>query len=252
MPHAGNDFFLCGIRHFLPRFMFQFKQFSIQQDRTPMKVGTDGVLLGAWTDLEKATRILDIGTGTGLIALMSAQRNATAHIDALEIDPDAIGQARENVAASPWADRINIIPLSLQQYDSPVPYDCIVCNPPYFTQSTKTPHPGRTLARHNDTLPHRELIEHSKRLLSPEGNFQVILPVPEAMQLIEYARASRLYPVRITKVLPNPGKPPKRYLIKFSATLQEYSEDELIIEYKRHLYSPEYVRLTKSFYLNFN
>ncbi len=232
--------------------MFQFKQFSIQQDKTPMKVGTDGVLLGAWTDLEKATRILDIGTGTGLIALMSAQRNVNAHIDALEIAPDAIQQARENVAASPWADRINIIPFSLQQYTSSVPYDCIVCNPPYFTHSTKTPNPGRTLARHNDTLPHQELIEHSKRLLSSSGSFHVILPVPEAIQLMEYAKAFQLYPVRLTKVLPNPGKPPKRYLIKFSAIPQKYSENELIIEYERHLYSPEYVQLTKNFYLNFN
>ncbi len=231
-------------------FMFQFKQFSIQQDKTPMKVGTDGVLLGAWADVEKATRILDIGTGTGLIALMSAQQNAGAHIDALEIDPDAIRQARENVAASPWADRINIIPISLQQYTSPALYDCIVCNPPYFTRSTKTPNPGRTLARHNDTLPHRELIEHSKRLLSSNGSFQIILPVPEAIQLTEYAKAFRLYPVRLTKVLPNPGKPPKRYLIKFSAIPQGYTEDELIIEYERHHYSPEYIRLTQNFYLN--
>lgn len=232
--------------------MFKFKQFSIQQERTPMKVGTDGVLLGAWAEVENAARILDIGTGTGLIALMCAQRNAKAHIDALEIDYNAIIQAGENVASSPWADRISVIPTSLQRYDSPSPYDCIVCNPPYFTNSTKAPDPGRNLSRHNDTLPHLELISHTKRLLTPEGSFHVILPVPESIQLIEHARTSRLYPVRMTRILPNPGKPPKRCLIEFSSIRKDYTESELVIEYNRHLYSPEYIRLTRDFYLNFD
>lgn len=229
--------------------MFQFKQFTIHQDRTPMKVGTDGVLLGAWADIRNAIHILDIGTGTGLIALMSAQRNPLARIDALEIEPNACEQAAENIQNSPWSERVHIHPDSLQNYISPYRFDSIICNPPFFRQSTKTPEKGRTLARHDDTLPHTELIEHVSRLLQPEGNFSVILPSAEAIRLMEYAQKFSLYPQRITYVLPNPGKPPKRYLIEFAFTLREYTEDELIIEQSRHHYSPEYIRLTQAFYL---
>lgn len=229
--------------------MFQFKQFTIHQDRTPMKVGTDGVLLGAWADIRNAIHILDIGTGTGLIALMSAQRNPLARIDALEIEPNACEQAAENIQNSPWSARVHIHPDSLQNYISPYRFDSIICNPPFFRQSTKTPEKGRTLARHDDTLPHTELIEHVSRLLQPEGNFSVILPSAEAIRLMEYAQKFSLYPQRITYVLPNPGKPPKRYLIEFAFTLREYTENELIIEQSRHHYSPEYIRLTQAFYL---
>lgn len=230
--------------------MFRFKQFAIQQDRTPMKVGTDGVLLGAWAELEHSTHILDIGTGTGLIALMAAQRNPVAFIDALEIEPNACEQARENIGASPWAERITVIPTALQDYTSPSIYDCILCNPPFFNSSTKTPDQGRTLARHDDTLPHPVLIEHTSRLLTPEGIFCLILPVKEALEAILYARQHRLFPQRITQVLPNPGKPPKRLLIQFARHETETQTDELVIEFSRHQYTPEYIRLTRAFYLN--
>lgn len=229
--------------------MFRFKQFTIQQDRTPMKVGTDGVLLGAWAEVENAGRILDIGTGTGLIALMAAQRNPDAHIDALEIEPHACQQAQENVLASPWASRITIIPTALQDFHPELLYDSILCNPPFFKSSTKAPDSGRSLARHDDTLPHDELVAHVAGLLAPQGHFCVILPTTEALNLIKIARQYKLYPERITFVLPNPGKIPKRYLIKFVANPTEISEDELIIEYNRHQYSPRYTELTKDFYL---
>lgn len=232
--------------------MFQFKQFTIEQDRTPMKVGTDGVLLGAWADVAKAGKILDIGTGTGLIALMVAQRNLQASIEALEIESNACRQARENIAASPWATRIKVIQTALQDYYPENLYDSIVCNPPFFHDSTKAPDNGRSLARHNDTLPHHELIRNAARLLSPTGNFCVILPVAEALAMIAEASQYHLYPEYITHILPNPGKPPKRYLIKFVPEAAKRFENELIIEFDRHIYSPEYIRLTKDFYLGFH
>lgn len=229
--------------------MFRFKQFTIQQDNTPMKVGTDGVLLGSWADIEEAKTILDIGTGTGLIALMSAQRNPLAQIDALEIEPHACQQAHENIIASPWAKRINIFPVALQNYHPKFLYDSIICNPPFFINSTKAPKKGRSIARHNDTLPHRELIENVSQLLKPQGNFCVILPVAETQALIRYAEEYQLYPAYITRVIPTPGKPTKRILIKFTFSRSNIQEDELILEFSRHHYSKEYIELTKAFYL---
>lgn len=229
--------------------MFQFKQFTIHQDRTPMKVGTDGVLLGAWADVAQAQRILDIGTGTGLIALMAAQRNQTACIDALEIENNAYIQAQENISASPWAKRIKVYQQALQSYFPTYKYDCILCNPPFFTQSTKAPDKGRTLARHNDTLPLPDLVKHVVRLLKPQGIFCVILPVNESMQLIQFSKPYKLFPEHITRILPTPEKPPKRYLIRFGFQANEILEDELILEFSRHQYSSEYLHLTAPFYL---
>lgn len=231
--------------------MFQFKQFVIHQDRTPMKVGTDGVLLGAWARSGKAASVLDIGTGTGLIALMTAQRNRQAQIEALEIEPNAIEQARQNISRTPWAERIQLIPIPLQKYFPPFQYDCILCNPPFFVHSTLSPEQGRTVARHSDTLPHTELIRHVARLLKKEGNFSVILPPREAEQLISFATEQSLYLQHITYVIPNPGKAVKRYLMEFITSPVSCTEDELIVEYSRHEYSPEYIHLTKDFYLKF-
>lgn len=230
--------------------MFRFKQFTIHQDRCAMKVGTDGVLLGAWAMLEQAERILDIGTGLGLIALMAAQRNPSAQIDAIEIEPQAYMQAQENVSASPWPGRIRLHRVALQEFEAPYPFDCIVCNPPFFVNSTKTPDENRTLARHSDTLPHTELAGHAARLLAPGGNFCVILPVNEANEFIRYAQGSQLYPTRVTRILPTPEKTPKRKLIQFTKWQKPCNENDLIIELSRHQYSEEYIRLTRSFYLS--
>lgn len=230
--------------------MFQFKQFTIHQDQTAMKVGTDGVLLGAWANLEKARRILDIGTGTGLIALMAAQRNVLAEIDAIEIEERAFIQAKENIAASPWSHRIRIEHISLQHFSPETLYDCIVCNPPFFINSTKNPHSPRTLARHNDTLPHSDLVNHAKRLLTQDGKFHLILPVAEAQELIAYAQTVKFYPTHITYVYPTACKPPKRLLIELSLTQSVYCEDNITIELERHHYSEAYTKLTKQFYLH--
>lgn len=162
--------------------------------------------------MKEAASILDIGTGTGLIALMAAQRNAQARIDALEIEPAACREAAYNIRISPWAERIRLYPQALQAFFPAIGYDCILCNPPFFVHSTPAPDNGRSLARHTGTLPHTELIVHAERLLTPHGKFQVILPVEEACQLIAYARRYHLFPRKITRVHPNPAKPPSGFL----------------------------------------
>lgn len=234
-----------------PDTMFQFKQFTIRQDRTAMKVGTDGVLLGAWANVQRAQSILDIGTGTGLIALMAAQRNTHARIEAIEIEPNAFQQAKENSAASPWANRINITNVALQNYYPPITFDCIICNPPFFTQSTSSPDQCRNLARHNDTLPYNELILHVCRLLQPDGQFHVILPATDAEKFIAQALFSGLYPLHITKIYPTPNKAAKRILIQFAPQYHQCTEDCLTLEVTHHQYTKEYMTLTKDFYLNF-
>lgn len=215
-----------------------------------MKVGTDGVLLGAWADLEKARNILDIGTGTGLIALMGAQRNPSAQIDAVEIIAEACAEARENITASPWASRIRLVQTALQDYFPAKRYDSIVCNPPFFVHSTPARDQGRTLARHSSSLPHAALIQHAARLLQPDGNFCVILPVPEGEEMIRLAAGCHLQPAHVTAVLPTPGKPAKRFLIEFkSAPQQPPVRDQLVVELSRHQYSQDYIKLTQAFYL---
>lgn len=230
--------------------MFRFKQFTVQQDKTAMKVGTDGVLLGAWANLEKTQAVLDIGTGTGLIALMAAQRNETARIDAIEIEAEAYLQARANVAHSPWADRIKVHRISLFDYFPDHKYDCIICNPPFFTRSTKNPDDKRTLARHNDTLPHDALAIAVSRLLSENGTAHFILPSAESEKFMLYTREANLYPQRITEVYPTPHSVSKRRLISLGFQQISPLPDHLVIELSRHCYSEEYIRLTQDFYLN--
>ena len=153
---------------------FQFKQFTIRQEKCAMKVGTDGVLLGAWADVTQARRLLDIGTGTGLIAIMAAQRNPELIIDAIEIDPAAFEQARENANNTPWRERIHIFQGKVQTFAPAYKYDTIVCNPPFFINSTKNPALNRTLARHCETLSHEDILQVSYHLLLPEGKLCVI------------------------------------------------------------------------------
>ena len=229
---------------------FNFKQFTVRQDRTAMKVGTDGVLLGAWANISGSVRILDIGTGTGLIALMTAQRNIHARIDAIEISSEACGQAKENFEASLWHERLHIFNCSLQEYSSEDTYDTIICNPPFFIHSTQTPDTNRTTARHCEQLTHPELLEHAARLLTITGSFSVILPTTEATAFVKEAREHKLYVSRITHVLPNPEKPAKRWLMEFTKTERNTVTDKLVTELERHKYSEAYILLTKDFYLN--
>ena len=228
---------------------FTFKQFTIRHDRCAMKVGTDGVLLGAWTGVNHSRRMLDIGTGTGLIALMLAQRCPQATITAIDIDTEAVSQAIENVQSSLWADRVEVILQDICNYPTKQCFDTIVSNPPYFIDSLKCPDDQRNTARHTDTLDAERLLSSVARLLSNDGRFSIILPAEQTDMLIQTARTHRLYPSRQTAVITRPGLPPKRILMEFQKTKKAFQTDELIIELERHVYSEEYIALTREFYL---
>ncbi len=237
----------------MPNDYFKFKQFTIYQDKCAMKVGTDGVLLGSWADCENAKSILDIGTGTGLIALMLAQRS-NAFIDAVEIDKEACTQAKENVAKSKWKDSIQILNLPFQEFckSTNAKYDLIVSNPPYFQNSLFAPDKKRTDARHNSNLELEELLDGALELLTDNGALSVILPYLEGNFFILKASEKNLYCTRQTKVLPKPGREPKRLLLEFMKIKKPLVEQEIIIELnKRHEYSDAYKNLTKDFYLAF-
>ncbi len=231
---------------------FRFKKFTVWHDKCAMKVGTDGVLLGGWAWVKNAARILDIGTGTGLIALMLAQRKETARIDAIDIDPDACRQAEANVAASPFADRIRVIPASLADYrpGEPGMYDLIVSNPPYFTDALKCPDHQRRLARHTDTLPLAELMQTARGWLHPTGRLALVWPADGRSRLETAAYDAGLYFIRITEVHSLPGTPPKRILAELG--LQPVGSPvagSLTIEETARRYTEEFTTLMKDFYL---
>lgn len=231
---------------------FQFKQFRIEQDKCAMKVGTDGVLLGAWCDVNGATRILDVGTGTGLIAMMVAQRACdNASITAIDIDKDAADQARQNSETSPWSDRIQVFNISLQDLDKKEKFDLIVCNPPYFTDSLKAPDAQRTTARHNDSLSIGDLVENSKLLLNASGRICVILPVKEGKQFVDKCHTCGLCVTKVTEVVPKPLAEVKRLLIEASVTARDMKNDKIQIEKEeRHMYTEEFKKLTSPYYLD--
>ncbi len=230
---------------------FRFKQFVVRQDRCAMKVGTDGVLLGSWVHPGKAKRILDIGTGTGLIALMMAQRSE-GQIDAIDIDSDATAQAEENFESSPWSDRLKAIPQSLQEFAShrPERYDLIVSNPPYFMGAHPAPSEARNVARHMDeSLSIEELASCVKTLLSPEGRFCLILPFMEGMKFREYAEQNGLFATHLTKVKTKIEKQEKRLMMEFMLHRKGEVEDELVIQEEDMSYTKEYIDLTNDFYM---
>jgi tRNA1Val (adenine37-N6)-methyltransferase len=217
-----------------------------------MKVGTDGVLLGAWTNPANAFNILDIGTGTGLIALMLAQKSR-ANIDAIEIDSDAYDQALENVRQSVWKERISVMHNSLQDFarSTDTKYDLVVTNPPFFTNSLKSAQEKRNLARHNDTLTTEDLLAGVDRLLKPLGSFCAILPYVESQLLIVDAALYNLYCMRKTNVLPLAHKKPTRVMMEFSRNRSKVTENELVIQHQSGEYTNDYKLLTNEFYLNF-
>ncbi|HBX50255.1 MAG: hypothetical protein A2275_13490 [Bacteroidetes bacterium RIFOXYA12_FULL_35_11] len=232
---------------------FRFKQFVIHHGKSAMKVGTDGVLLGAWTDFSKSTSVLDIGTGSGLIAVMAAQR-CNAFIDAVEIDAPSYFQAVENAANCPWSEQIKIIHAFFQEFASmsEKKYDHIISNPPFFINFLKSAKAEKNLSCHNDLLPFPELIEGVIKLLDTNGKFSIILPVQEGELFIKTAQNASLFLNRKTMVYPCPWKPASRFLMEFSFNRIEVSENNLTIELnERHEYSDEYKKLTEEFYLNF-
>jgi len=217
-----------------------------------MKIGTDGVLLGAWTSLQNNPKsILDIGTGTGLIALMLAQRSWAETIDALEINDEAYKQCVDNFESSPWGDRLFCFHAGLDKFldDIEDPYDLIVSNPPFYSEEVSSGNSARDVARQNQSLPFEELIEGVSKLLSFDGIFSTIIPYKEEVQFIDLAEQTGLYPEHITRVKGNPTSEIKRSLLQFSFNKKEVLKDELTIEVERHQYTSEYIALTKGFYL---
>jgi tRNA1Val (adenine37-N6)-methyltransferase len=232
---------------------FQFKQFSVEQDRCAMKIGTDGVLLGAWTPINNnPCSILDIGAGTGVIALILAQRSNAEQIDALEIDEEAYEQSVDNFENSPWSDRLFCFHAGLDEFveEPEDEYDLIVSNPPFYTEDYKSDNEQRDLARFQDAMPFEDLIEAAALLLSENGIFAVIIPFKEEENFLALATAYELFPLKITHVKGTPTTEIKRSLLAFSRNENAViTIDELIIETSRQLYTSEYIELTKDFYL---
>ena len=244
---------------------FRFKQFTVWHDRCAMKVGTDGVLLGAWCPVDsrassskssksfKGFKVLDVGTGSGLIALMLAQRIEGAQITTIDIDAGAVEQAKYNFSVSPWSDRLECYQQALQELEGEGIYDLIVSNPPYFQDSLKNPDSQRAMARHTDTLSYEELLKHSARLLTQEGILALVLPIEAEQQIIALAQIYGLYPTHITHVYPKPGKAAKRILIAFSPSPLAYRLSpiaySLTLESETAPRSEAYKELTKEFYL---
>lgn len=223
-----------------------------------MKIGTDGILLGAWVNIDNAYSILDIGAGTGVIALMLAQRSGAETIDALEIDGDAYEQCVENFENSPWSDRLFCYHASLDEFAEEMEgeeYDLIISNPPFFeppgfsTTGEDAPALPRQKARFYDALPFEELLEYSSGLLSKEGKFAVVIPFSAEEKFLEIAAGVNLYPNRITHVRGNSDSSIKRSLLQLSFTEGIVEADELVIEITRHQYTLQYTELVKDFYL---
>jgi len=246
----------------MPNNYFRFKQFTVQQSSSAMRVNTDGVLLGAWADVLGAARILDVGTGTGVIALMLAQRTTAALIDAVEIDKNSAMQAAENIAASPWSERVRVFPQPFLTYvaNTAARYDLIVANPPYFVDALLPDNEQRLRSRHAASLPYDELIAGVNALLSENGRFCLILPYAEANVFIAKAAIAGLYCTHKTNVCAALGKPVKRLLLSFERNPSPVKEQTLYIHtsYKdvknnnpTEIYTPEYRTLTKAFYLGF-
>ena len=229
--------------------MFRFKQFTISDEGCAMKVGTDGVLLGAWADVAGDSLIMDACTGTGIIALMVAQRNAEASIYALDIVPEAVVEARGNADHSPWGDRVSTICCDLKEYREDVRFDHIVCNPPYFVDSLLCPDSQRTTARHTTELTFEQLDKAVCRLMSSNGKFALILPTE---QMERYIGLTSLNLVRRCDVHPVEGGAVKRVMAEFAFELQDVVTESIAIERgRRGDYTEQYVTLTKDFYLKF-
>lgn len=219
-----------------------------------MKVGTDSVVLGAWVRTIQSGYALDIGTGTGLLALMLAQRTESLHVDAIEIDPEAANQARENISSSKFSGRINLINLDFNEFYSsaPHPYDLIVCNPPYFTGSFKPGLKGRSMARHDDSLDLESIIKGSGKILTDDGMLGLVIPAGHKQAVLSIAETQNLYPERILNMATRPGIAHKRICIELSRKRSvPLIMDLMIEEWGRHGYSDEYRELTREFYLKF-
>lgn len=238
----------------MPNDCFEFKQFKIKQDRCAMKVGTDAVLLGAWVNPSDNSTILDIGTGTGVIALMLAQK-CNAQITAIDIDKESTAQARQNVSESSYSKNIEVVHVSFQELVKTYSdkFSLIITNPPYFIDSLKSSDDTRKIARHTDLLSFEDLLNGVKKLLEPKGKFCLILPKNEAILFNEIAKTKGLYLSKRLRIRTRSEKDSeKRHLMQFEFKESEFSESTLVIEEDSHRnYTQEYKEFTKEYYINF-
>lgn len=231
---------------------FKFKQFTIYQDRCAMKIGTDGVLLGAWTNISHSPEyVLDIGAGTGVIGLMMAQRCSSESIDAIEIDEDAFEQCVENFEASPWADRLFCYHASFDEFLDEVDdkYDLIISNPPFYSEEVSSGDSVRDRARQNSSLPFGLLLKGVSELLAESGIFALVTPFKEEKRVQEEALKFGLYPLRLMHVKGHPSSEVKRSFMEFQFKKTDVLKSELTIEKSRHQYTEEYIQFTRDFYL---
>ena len=232
---------------------FKFKQFSIQHKNAAMKIGTDGILLGAWADVSNSSSLLDIGTGTGIIAIMQAQKNNKLSIDAIEVEKSACIDAEININNCNWSKNIHLHHCSLSSFHPNKTYDCIISNPPFFVNSLKSNSNERSNARHTQSLHFDHILEFSFKHLSKHGNLSLILPVEQGDLCTINADKLGLFLTRKCNVFPNPLKDKHRLLLEFSKTKKKTIENNLIIETKkRHEYTKEYISLTRGFYTIFD
>lgn len=232
--------------------VFRFKQFDVIQDKAAMKVGTDGVLLGAWVELpELPFSVLDVGSGTGVIALMMAQRTNAEVIDAVELNAASYIQTVENFEASDWADRLFCYHASFQEFEDEIDerYDVIISNPPFYTDTFKEESSERTMARHTETLNYEDLLRGSAKLLSETGICAFVIPFKEEEAFLTLAKSQGLFASRICRVKGRKDSPIKRSLIQFSKRENALEFSKLVIEISRHVYTEDYIRLVKDFYL---
>jgi len=232
--------------------VFQFKQFKVTHSQSSIKIGTDAVLLGAWAEVNAANTILDVGTGCGIIALMMAQKNKSAIIKAIDIHQESIIEATENFVQSPWETQLSAELISLQDFNAKGsnPFDHIISNPPFFSQSMPSPNLKRHNARHTSTLSQEDFFCGCKRLLTSDGKLSIIIPYQNSEKWIETAYEHQLFPSRITNVFPHPQSPLERVLIEFINTKGVPLFQELSIRRgKGQPYSEKYVALTGEFYL---
>ncbi len=235
----------------MPNTFFQFKQFTIQQDRCALKVGTDGVVLGAWARMEGAKRILDIGTGTGLLALIAAQRNPKASIDAIDIDDASAEQAGANAAASPWSDRIRVHRMDVRRMKSAEPYDLIICNPPFYAGEMDSPDARKGLAKHSGELTFAELIKAVSHLIASDGRFACIIPMNREAELSKLAEGAGLNKVRKCALRYLEARPAKRVLLEFSPSMAASTDEELTVEHAPGVFTDPYRALLSELMLKF-
>lgn len=230
---------------------FQFKQFSVQNEKSAMKVNTDSVLLGAWAQNSEDAKIgLDIGSGTGILALMLAQRNPTLEIIGVEIEPKSFEESKFNFNISPWKKRLTAVNLPIQKYEYNSPFDFIISNPPYFENDLKNEDKNKATARHTDSLSFQNLVNFIENNLSQKGNFNLILPLNESEIFREIAKQTSLHLIRIAFVKPNEKKSVNRVMMTFSKTKKELEKEAFCVYQSHQVYSQRHHELTKDFYLD--